>query len=321
VLAFARRTAYRVRRRLRRGSAAVILCYHRLAEPSFDPWSLCVTPEHFAQHLEHLSRVAQPVPLAEIQSTTVRRRPLVAVTFDDGYADNVLAGSPLLQRHGVAATIFLTTGFVDSERELWWDELERALFEPRRLPHTLELLVDGGAVRRAARSEAEERAALYHDLYDVIKPLEPANRSRILADLLAWAGVDSTPRETHRGLAASEIEGAARDRLVTFGAHTRRHPVLAAVDPQMQRDEIAGSKSDVEGLTAAPVTSFAYPHGRAIDYTPETVEIVRSSGFQLACTTVPGPVSGESDSLQLARICVADMDGATFRSAFDEWTR
>jgi len=308
-----------VRRRLCR-SRRLILCYHRLAEPSFDPWSLCVTPQSFEQHLQILARHAEATHLTDLRAKD-GRRPLVSVTFDDGYADNVRVGLPLLQRHGIPATIFLTSSFVDSDRELWWDELERALFEPVRLPPTLELLLGGRVFARALTGNPDERAKLYHDLYGLIRPLEPPTRSRALADLLAWSGTESSPRESHRGLAAEEVARVNREGLVAFGAHTRRHPVLATLDGPAQREEIAGSKSDVESLTAAPVTSFAYPHGRRSDYTAETVGIVRSAGYELACTTVAGPVSAESDSLELSRVCVENVDGRTFRLAFDEWTR
>jgi peptidoglycan/xylan/chitin deacetylase (PgdA/CDA1 family) len=303
----------------------VVLCYHRLAEPSFDPWSLCVTPRNFEQQLECVVRFGEPVPLSELSPGLAprrRARPRIAITFDDGYADNVVEGGPLFERFGIPVTIFLASGFVDSGRELWWDELERAVIEPKRLPDSLELDVAGTTYRRALVSgDAGARAELYEDLYWLIRPLEPAVRFDVLADLLAWAGGDTKVRSTHRLLSRDEVRRASATGHVTFGAHTRFHPVLALLDGDAQQVEVAGSKADVEDMTGEPAVAFAYPHGRAADYTAETVGIVRRAGFAQAFTTNPDPVTPSAEPFELPRVCVENLDRAAFRRVLGEWLR
>ena len=51
----------------------------------------------------------------------------VVITFDDGYRDNLLVAKPILEEHGLPATVFVTTGYVGSNRDFWWDELESLL--------------------------------------------------------------------------------------------------------------------------------------------------------------------------------------------------
>jgi peptidoglycan/xylan/chitin deacetylase (PgdA/CDA1 family) len=315
-----------VRARIRRPhGCGVILCYHRLAEPSFDPWSLCVTPRNFQQHLECVLRLGEPAPLSEISAVTTRRRrgrPRIAITFDDGYADNVLEGQPLLERFGIPVTIFLATGFIDSDRELWWDELERAVIEPMHLPALLELDVGGRTYRRRSISDdASVRAALYEDLYWLLRSQEPALRDRVLTDLLAWAGSDGRARPGFRLLSRDEVRQSSATGVISFGAHTRFHPVLALLDGDAQRREVAGSKSDVEGLAGEPAVAFAYPHGRSTDYTAETVGIVREAGFAQAFTTKPGSLTPTAEQLELPRVCVENLDGASFRGMLSEWLR
>ncbi|HET9531812.1 MAG TPA: polysaccharide deacetylase family protein, partial [Blastocatellia bacterium] len=115
-----------LRKRLDR--RAVILMYHRVAEVRSDPWSLCVTPQHFAEHMEILRRHARPISLRELTGAlregSVPRRSVV-VTFDDGYLDNLKNARPLLERYDIPATFFIATGYLGGEREFWWDELER----------------------------------------------------------------------------------------------------------------------------------------------------------------------------------------------------
>src|SRR5262245_33946506 len=100
--------------RLRRPPVrALILLYHRIADLEVDPWGLAVTPEHFADQIAVLAGIAHPVRLDELASSRAQlrtRRPLVAVTFDDGYADNLHAALPILERYDVPATFFVTAG-------------------------------------------------------------------------------------------------------------------------------------------------------------------------------------------------------------------
>ena len=123
----------------------LILLYHRVADAGSDPWSLCVTPRHFAEHLEVLRKYSDPMRLQHLAQGLYRRqragRP-VAITFDDGYADNLQNAKPLLERYDIPATVFVTTGYIGSEREFWWDELERLLLQPGTVPEKHHLSVN-----------------------------------------------------------------------------------------------------------------------------------------------------------------------------------
>src|SRR5262245_19306871 len=126
-----RRLAHSARwiRHLSVGSALILL-YHRIAEPAADPFDLCVTPQHFAEHLEQLRRHHRIISLTELSqrlASGATLRHTVVLTFDDGYADNLHHAKPLLERYDAPATVFVTSGYVGQDREFWWDELERLL--------------------------------------------------------------------------------------------------------------------------------------------------------------------------------------------------
>src|SRR6266849_9213569 len=111
-------------------SRSVILLYHRIASVQPDPWSLCVTPRHFAEHLDVLRKYRR-TRLDQLQPSgwSVDRELSVAITFDDGYADNFLVAQPKLRQYDTPATFFIATGCIDADREFWWDELERIVFQ------------------------------------------------------------------------------------------------------------------------------------------------------------------------------------------------
>jgi peptidoglycan/xylan/chitin deacetylase (PgdA/CDA1 family) len=120
--------------------------YHRVAEVPCDPWGLCVTPRHFDEQLQVLRQHGEIISAAALgdalKSGRLPRRAFV-LTFDDGYADNLLAAKPLLVKHDAPATLFLCTGALDSIFEFWWDAVERIFLHPGTLPENLELQIDG----------------------------------------------------------------------------------------------------------------------------------------------------------------------------------
>jgi peptidoglycan/xylan/chitin deacetylase (PgdA/CDA1 family) len=98
----------------RSSGRAVILCYHSV-HPSL-PFA-SATPARFAEHLDWLRHNCDVVPLGRIASaeTAGAGRPLVAITFDDGYEDNYTHAFPLLRERGLAATFFVTVGLVERD--------------------------------------------------------------------------------------------------------------------------------------------------------------------------------------------------------------
>ena len=321
------------------GPRSVILMYHRIAEVDSDPWSLCVTPRHFAEHLEVLrkrGRTIQVRQLAEsLENGKVPRRSVV-VTFDDGYADNLYNAKPLLEHYDVRATVFLVTSYVGLKQEFWWDELERLLLQPGRLPETLRLTINGStyhwelgeAVRysedaylshrswRTWEDAPSSRHSLYFSLWRLLRPLPESERRAVLDKLLAWAGAEPAARSTHRALSREEVLVLARQGLIEIGSHTMTHPLLSTCPSTAQREEIQRSKAELEEVLGCPVTSFAYPYG---DYTGETIALVREAGFACACSTSAAVVGPGTDRFQLPRVQVHDWSREEFAGQLSMW--
>jgi peptidoglycan/xylan/chitin deacetylase (PgdA/CDA1 family) len=119
------------------GGRVVILLYHRVAELPTDPQLLSVSPANFSEHLQILQRYGNPISLQAVgkfieQRFTKSHR--VSVTFDDGYADNLHNAKPLLEKYGVPATVFVTSGYLGSPTGFWKDTLSSIFLQPTELP-------------------------------------------------------------------------------------------------------------------------------------------------------------------------------------------
>ena len=94
----------------------LILCYHSV-NPS--PGYLSLSPQLFDAHLDWLQQHSAVVSLTDLVAGPSRaQEPQVAITFDDGYADNHAHALPLLAAHGMTATFFLTAGFLERDGQV-----------------------------------------------------------------------------------------------------------------------------------------------------------------------------------------------------------
>ena len=290
----------------------LILLYHRIARTGFDPWALCVSPRHFEQHLHVLKQRKVVLSLAElVEAVGAGRAPrhAMAITFDDGYADNLHCARPILEAFDLPATFFLTMRNIIRQREYWWDELGRIVVETAELPAEVTLAVGDRRERWCVPSEGQARTDFYRTLWTRLRGLGYEERERCLEELATWAGLDRTPRDSHRPLRTDEVIELGGSGRMSLGAHTLTHPVLSELPAECQEEEICKSKTAVEALLGRRVAAFSYPYGA---YGPGTAEIVRRMGFTCACTTTPGALARVPDPYRLPRLAVENCDGATF---------
>jgi peptidoglycan/xylan/chitin deacetylase (PgdA/CDA1 family) len=255
------------------------------------------------------------VAVQRLRSHRLPERAL-AITFDDGYADNHDVALPILTRHGLPATFFVATGFLDGGR-MWNDTVIEAL----RLCRAPELDLRGlagpelgvlGLADTAARRAAIDR------VLRAIKYLPIAARLEAAQQIVERSGVEPSRTLMMR----SDQVRALRRAGMQVGAHTVTHPILATLDDSAARAEIGQSKHTLETLLGEPVTLFAYPNGRpGQDYSPRSVEIARELGFEAAVTTAKGVASAATDPFQIPRFTPWDRTRARFgvRMAGNLW--
>jgi peptidoglycan/xylan/chitin deacetylase (PgdA/CDA1 family) len=323
------RSRLRIRTRLRLAVHRVwppkpkplILMYHRIADVPIDPWDLAVSPFNFEEHLQLLKRTRSPLPLTDFvhKLLTATLPPnAVALTFDDGYVDNLVAGKPRLTTADVPATVFLATGYLNCAEEYWWDELARLILSESG-PQRFELVVRGKALRldlgteptaredgtKRAASLSKRRAAL-RTLYQALQPLDEEERRPFVAKLRSMFARRNDDARLGRAMSSEEVRALITDGLVTIGAHTLTHPMLSVLGAAACHREISESRRACETLSGAPVAAFAYPYG---DFDEEAREAVRAAGFAFACSTRIGPVMGTSDLFALPRFQVPNVGG------------
>jgi peptidoglycan/xylan/chitin deacetylase (PgdA/CDA1 family) len=264
----------------------VILLYHRVCTLNDDPFQLAVAPVNFREQICYLRDHWPVIRLSE--ALHKRTEPAVAITFDDGYADNFLHALPILEECRVPATFFVTTGYLDTHREYWWDQLSLLRLSERIPP------VD--------------------DLHTKLRKLPPAERERFLDVLFTQCGIRPQFRQTHRPLTSVELCQLASSKWADVGAHGVSHTAFSALAPEVQHDELITSKISLQELLQREISLFSYPFGKTEDYTHASVAFCKNCGFSLAVANIPGQVRCWTDPYQLPRHLVRNWPVTEFAS-------
>jgi peptidoglycan/xylan/chitin deacetylase (PgdA/CDA1 family) len=255
-----------------------VLLYHRVADVDDDPLELCVSPANFAEHVELLREHVVPLEAAGAGAG-------IAITFDDGYLDNLTTAAPLLG--GLPATLFVVTGL----ERFWWD----AVTEHLRDVEPPLVLGDRAWWPRDAGTRVHARRYVHAFL----QPQHP--------DLIArlTAGWEATPRL----MTLNELREAARH--FSIGAHTRRHPSLARLNESQQRIALGGAADDLEQWLGMRPRTVSYPFGvPGADVDEVTLRVARECGFRLGVVNSDSRGSGP---LAIRRLTVPDIGGEALR--------
>jgi peptidoglycan/xylan/chitin deacetylase (PgdA/CDA1 family) len=272
-----------------------ILIYHRVLPQPDALFPGEIDAERFDQHLRFLTQSFNIIPLGEavhgLKHGGLPPR-AACITFDDGYADNAEIALPILQRHGVGATFFVATGFLNGGR-MWNDTVIELV---RNAPAQIDLgplglgqfTLDGTASRRAA----------IDSLLGALMYLPLQARQEKVDAMCALLG--ASPRNDL--MMTSEQVRQLHRAGMEIGGHTVNHPIVARLERAAARAEIADGKAVLEEMIGDKVKLFAYPNGRpGQDYLADHVAIVKELGFEAAVSTAWGAASRGSDLFQLPR--------------------
>jgi peptidoglycan/xylan/chitin deacetylase (PgdA/CDA1 family) len=294
--------------------------YHRIATPDVDPWGLSVSPERFAAHVQalraHRKILSMDAFVSRLRSSDL---PLdaVALTFDDGYSDNLRRAKPILEAAGVPATVFLTTGRIGTGKEFWWDELARMVL-PRAEPLSGNMIVDANSLQidlppidlameprvswRAWDRPVTAREATYQRLWGALQSCAPDRREAAMAQLRCFFGA-THPNPEDLPMSAADVRKLVSN-CISVGAHGCTHQLLTSLLPAARIEEIQRSRLEAEALSDLPVTGFTYPHG---DRDAETIDMVRHAGYRWACSTCEAIVDPlRANPYDLPRLAVGD---------------
>ncbi len=272
-----------------------VLVYHKVS-PDLHPYFPSISPDQFERQITFLRQHYSIFDLEELVDRSANAeipKRAVAITFDDGYADNYEFAFPILREHRVPATIFLATAAIDNKHQLWHDRIFDAF---RFATNGNGSLVFEQVIREAKTLSTDDRLRLVEKTEDTLAPRIPEGLG---ARMLSWDQV-------------KEMNAAG----IRFGSHSVTHPILSREKRQEVRKELMDSKSDLEYRLGTAVSLFAYPNGQPGDYDIDIKKQLQNSGYKCAMTTILGYNNAAVDPYELRRGQPWQMDINMFRLRF-----
>jgi len=303
---------------------ALVLRYHRIAAPRLksaisnqkSEIPLALPAAEFEEHLRFLRARASVMTAGELAATLAAGRPLpwnaVAITFDDGYEDNCSQALPLLRLYGLRATFFVTTGWIGTDKVMWWDRLHDYIRQAAALgarpvdyedlPQPLAAALAAADLRTPAGA-ARLESALAKALGALT--LGPEETDALVERIAAALGADVADPAPYRPMSwdqVRELHAAGME----VGSHTVSHARLANVPAERAYAELEQSRQAIErelggGTGFQPVRLLAYPAG---SHSRDVLDLVQEAGYEAAFTTTSGPVLPGSDPFRLPRVGV-----------------
>lgn len=304
ITTLSRTGANRLWRKLSARTMPILFFHGVLPEDEARPFNSSgkfASPEKLTEYLGRIARTFKVVPFEDIVERGIKGgglRNAMALTFDDGYANNYAYALPALEALGMPFTVFVTTGFTDTDHLSWNDRLEFAVHNA------------AGRLLNAHLMNEDFSLATPRDRRHVIARLKSLLKEKPLREIedevgrifSALQADPSDARLKHVGyLSSAQIKEMAA-RGVDFGAHTVTHPILSREEPGRVRREVTESMAALEKLTGKKVASFAYPNGRRQDYDENVINEVKRAGMAAAVTSIYGLARPGDSPYEIKRI-------------------
>jgi len=295
-------------RRMR--SQITVLMYHRVLEEAdcVDyPFPSLVMPRSlFEAQVDWLAEHARVLPvseaLSEVHDASSRSKPLVCLTFDDGYVDNFEIAAPALEARGLRGTFFITAGAVEAQKPLWYDRAA-AMWISLGREEILRRVGDGDNTSAPGLPTRAE-------WIQWLKTLPNDRRIRVMTMLED----DANDEAWSCPLMTKDQVGRLAEQGHEVGSHTLSHPILTSMDADGCRSEIVGAKKLLQEWTRREVAGFCYPNG---DFDATVIRLLREAGHVYACTTRMGSNDAATDRFQLRRIDMTPNRVAAADGGFD----
>jgi peptidoglycan/xylan/chitin deacetylase (PgdA/CDA1 family) len=279
-----------------------ILMYHRVCQDKcagalYEP-AMFVTDKTLKMHINELSNYFEFLPLEEIDNKRDSRfKPSCVLTFDDGWADNFDYALPLLIKHNVPATIFVTVNYIGKNRNFWFHDvwyianhclinnLSSEFFThfKQRVQYSGSFVINEISIS---------------SLIESIKDLAPDKIDDLVNDAFDVLNIPRNPTPTM--LNWDQVHDISRT-VVSIGSHGMNHYILTNIDSDLKKREIGDAIAILKERITPVSNYFCYPNG---NYDDETIDVVREAGFKGAIGTKIGYNTSATNNYCLNRIAI-----------------
>lgn len=263
--------------------------------------------ELFTRCMERLAQVGCPLSMDEVlrhcETQASFPKKAFAITFDDGFENNISVASPILEKLDIPATIYVTTDFIEKNGMSWIDRIEYAV--ENAADQTLKVF---WSEKSFTLSDSKSRIFFLRAVREFVKKSAECNADDFADDLCSRLGVlekEVSPDPLDQKMTWEQVQVAAKSRLLTIGGHSHTHAILSFLSPEKLADELDTSLQLLRQKAGVGPTHYSYPEGLAHCYSDEVIQALQQRGVRICPTAIDGINSPKTGPFQLRRIMVA----------------
>jgi len=276
----------------------IILCYHNISSTR-SVLNPTITPQVFTQQMEHLKKYYNVITMDECIAALNGKQNIkpysIIISFDDGYISQYKIAFPIIKQLGLSAIYYINESFIGSADIFWWEELEYIIMNCKE--SSLAIEIDGYETVFELKNHYQ-RIETCELVASIFQESNHSNRVQLLYLFRKASGVkiynDKTFIKDYSCLNQNMIKEMKKSKM-SIGSHTMNHPFLSNETYETQKIEI---KNSINYLDKSNPMHFCFPHG---DYNTDTIQILKSVGFQSAVTVKGGFVEAGDDLFTLKR--------------------
>lgn len=283
-----------------------VLLYHKINTNSVDSQLLKVHPDNFYEQLKWLSDNYSVISLLDLIGLHAVGRisgDEVAITFDDGYSDNLTNMLPIIKELNIPVTVFITTGLINSIGGFWWDKVEQLIHDA---PIRSYYLTIGKSYFSIDLKSIKGKIMAIDLICAELKkyPLDVINDN--INNLIDVLNINLRRRKTHSIMNEEQLIMLNESELVTIGSHTQSHTRLSILSNLKQKEEIFKSRIYLENLLNINVDLISYPFGNTCDFSPTTEILTKKCGYLAGIANIQDDITIHSRSTAIPRRLVRD---------------
>lgn len=296
-----RKKLKRALQRWRFGNCTVLL-YHRIANATYDPQQLCVSPENFKMQLQYLKKRYHFLTVEEFDDHLINRKPFkrnsLLITFDDGYADNLKNAIPILENEQLQALFYISIHNLNNQSIFWWDELDLIFKYPEK--------IDSKVLNQLFKNTnvADVNSLYNYYLTKLKRASSLREREDYLGEVRMLRVVLEEERKEYYCLTYDECITMGNSKAAIIGAHSINHLSLAALSNSDQEHEITESVMELSKIIKKRISYFSYPYGEKHDYNEFSEAVCKKLNLNHAAANYGGYMDCISNKYAFTRFVV-----------------
>jgi peptidoglycan/xylan/chitin deacetylase (PgdA/CDA1 family) len=287
--------------RSRKAGQLTVLSLHRISDERNTFWNP-IKPKTFDKLLQYVKKHYEVIGFQELleDHPTKRSKPLLILSFDDGYYDFYEYALPLLKKHDLPSNHNIVYECAENNQTIWTEKLN-VIFE-FFLKGSENVEIDFGN-RKSKRNEFDSWMAFYLNTFKTLLDLPTSERENVLNQLSHKAEVDTQQQMMNW----DQIKECASNR-VEIGSHSYTHDSIGTImDSEDLKKEINDSRTAIESKLGTEISIFALPNGQT---GPKADALISASDHKFVLYANDElnrmPLASEQTPIQISRINLVD---------------